>query len=171
MGGSRRDAEFSVFVRTHRVQLLRTACLLTAGERHLGEDLVQSALARVYVAWPRIRSADAAGAYARRAVVTAFLDETRRAWRRHETSTDSPPETRTGATDFETVEDRVDGHALRVALTDLPPRMRAMVVLRYEVGLSVADTARTLDCAEGTVKSMSAAGLLRLRGRLTECTA
>jgi DNA-directed RNA polymerase specialized sigma24 family protein len=79
-----RDREFSVFVGASRVSLLRTACMLTAGDRFLAEDVVQTALAKVYVAWPRIRESANAEAYTRRAVISAFLDETRRPWWRRE---------------------------------------------------------------------------------------
>ena len=82
-----RDREFSDFVGASRVSLLRTACMLTAGDRFLAEDVVQTALARVYVAWPRIRKSSSAEAYTRRALVSAFLDETRRPWWRRESAT------------------------------------------------------------------------------------
>ena len=55
MALSIRDEEFSAFVRTSRPELLRSARLLAAGDSHLAEDLVQTALARLYVAWPRVR--------------------------------------------------------------------------------------------------------------------
>ena len=55
MPRSTRDQEFSAFVAERRIDLLRSACLLTAGDTHLAEDLVQTALARLYAAWPRAR--------------------------------------------------------------------------------------------------------------------
>jgi RNA polymerase sigma-70 factor (sigma-E family) len=160
---STRDREFSDFVGASRVSLLRTACMLTAGERFLAEDVVQTALARVYVAWPRIRRGDSAEAYARRAVFSVFLDETRRPWRRRERTTDALPEAAAAGDAFGDLEGRLDGAAVRNALAELPPRMRAVVVLRHELGLSVEDTATVLDCAQGTVKSMSSKALERLR--------
>jgi hypothetical protein len=61
MPRSSRDEEFSAFVRSRRTGLVRSACLLTAGDTHLAEDLVQTALARLYVAWPKVRLAGLAG--------------------------------------------------------------------------------------------------------------
>src|SRR3954466_13670188 len=87
-----RDHEFSDFVGASRVSLLRTACMLTAGDRYLAEDVVQTALARVYVAWPRIRERAGTEAYTRRAVISAFLDETRRPWWRRERATEELPD-------------------------------------------------------------------------------
>ena len=60
MPRSSRDEEFSAFVQTRRIGLVRSACLLTAGDTHLAEDLVQTALARLYVAWPNVRRAGTA---------------------------------------------------------------------------------------------------------------
>ncbi|GAA4505872.1 SigE family RNA polymerase sigma factor [Actinoallomurus oryzae] len=159
-----RDREFSDFVGASRVSLLRTACMLTAGDRFLAEDVVQTALARVYVAWPRIRQS--AEAYARRAVVSAFLDETRRPWWRREKTTGELPDTAASGDAFGDVDGQLDGGAVRRALAGLPPRMRAVVVLRHELDLSIEDTASALGCAKGTVKSMNAKALDRLRASL-----
>lgn len=71
-----RDAEFSTFVEGYRVELLRAARLLTAGDRHLAEDLVQTALVRLYSAWPRLREKPIA--YAHRVIINAHIDVTRR---------------------------------------------------------------------------------------------
>ena len=80
MTRSPRDEEFSAFVQARRVELLRSACLLTAGDTHQAEDLVQTALARLYVAWPRVRrSGKQAIAYTWRIVVHAHIDEVRQA--------------------------------------------------------------------------------------------
>jgi hypothetical protein len=65
MPRSSRDEEFSAFVQTRRTGLVRSACLLTAGDTHLAEDLVQTALARLYVAWPKVRRAGTESAGAR----------------------------------------------------------------------------------------------------------
>ncbi|MCW2884542.1 MAG: hypothetical protein QOE54_5684 [Streptosporangiaceae bacterium] len=161
-----RDREFSDFVGASRVSLLRTACMLTAGDRFLAEDVVQTALARVYVAWPRIRESSSAVAYARRAIVSAFLDETRRPWRRRESTTDELPEAAVSGDAFGDIDGQLDGGAVRRALAELPPRMRAVIVLRHELDLSVEDTASALGCAQGTVKSMNSKALDRLRTAL-----
>lgn len=81
MRGSTRDAEFSEYVAGRRPQLRRAAYLLCA-ESHRAEDLVQTTLMKVYVAWPRIRRDGNVDAYARRVMVNAHVDETRRPWRR-----------------------------------------------------------------------------------------
>ncbi len=64
MPQSPRDKEFSAFVAERRIDWLHSACLLTAGDTHLAEDLVQTALARLYVAWPRVRRSGTETAYA-----------------------------------------------------------------------------------------------------------
>jgi RNA polymerase sigma-70 factor (sigma-E family) len=158
-----RDHEFSDFVGANRVSLLRTACMLTAGDRFLAEDVVQTALARVYVAWPRIRKSSSTEAYTRRAIVSAFLDETRRPWWRRERVTGELPDAAVAGDAFGEIDGLPDGGAMRRALADLPPRMRAVVVLRHELDLSVEETASLLGCAKGTVKSMNAKALDRLR--------
>jgi RNA polymerase sigma-70 factor (sigma-E family) len=165
---SPRDEEFSAFVTGRRVALLRTACLLTAGDPHLAEDLVQTALARMYVAWPKVRRSESADAYARRVLVNAYIDEVRRPrWRREQTVSELPdlpgrPDTGPGGGG----PDAVDGDVIRTALAELPKRMRAAVVLRHWLDLSVEETASLLDCSEGTVKSQTAKGIARLRSLL-----
>lgn len=163
-----RDADFSAFVRANRVELLRSACLLTAGDTHLAEDLVQTALARLYVAWHRVRPESGPLAYARRIVVNAHLDETRRSRWRRERFVAEPDETAdrqpvsTWAAD-----ERISGEEVRAALAALPPRMRAVVVLRHWMDLSVEETAEVLGCSEGTVKSQTAKATKHLRALLT----
>jgi RNA polymerase sigma-70 factor (sigma-E family) len=159
-----RDREFSDFVGASRVSLLRTACMLTAGDRFLAEDVVQTALARVYVAWPRIQKS--AEAYTRRAIISAFLDETRRPWWRRERATEELPDAAVSGDAFGDIDGQLDGGEMRRALAELPPRMRAVIVLRHELDLSVAETASALGCAKGTVKSMNSKALDRLRTAL-----
>jgi RNA polymerase sigma-70 factor (sigma-E family) len=155
---STRGEEFEQYVLARRAELLRTATLLTAGDRHLAEDLVQSTLTRLYVAWPTFQRARNPGAYARRALVNALVDETRRPWRRESLQAelpDVPTRESAGAGD--------DGERLNLALRGLPPRMRATLVFRFFHDLSVAETAEALGCSEGTVKSATARALDRLR--------
>jgi RNA polymerase sigma-70 factor (sigma-E family) len=162
---SPRDEEFSAFVTGRRVALLRTACLLTAGDAHLAEDLVQTALARMYVAWPKVRRSESADAYARRIIVNAYIDEVRRPrWRREQPVSDLPDRPDTGPAGG--WPDAVDGDVIRTALAALPKRMRAAVVLRHWLDLSVEETAGLLNCSEGTVKSQTAKGIARLRSLL-----
>lgn len=166
MSRTTRDREFSDFVGACRVSLLRTACMLTAGDRFLAEDVVQTALARVYVAWPRIRERTSTEAYTRRAIVSAFLDETRRPWWRREKATEEVPDTAMSGDAFGDIDGQLDGGAVRRALAELPPRMRAVIVLRHELDLSIEETASALGCAKGTVKSMNSKALERLRTAL-----
>jgi RNA polymerase sigma-70 factor (sigma-E family) len=154
-----RDEEFRLYVLTRRIEMVRTATLLTAGDQHLAEDLVQSTLTQLYLAWPAFQRAANPRAYARRALVNALVDEKRRPWRRREHSTPDLPEypfaTDSGSN---TATDQ-----LNRALGQLPPRMRAAIVLRYYQELSVAETADALGCTQGTVKSQTARALDRLR--------
>src|SRR4029450_14075812 len=99
MPGGDRDKEFREYVLGDRNRVMRTAVLLTAGDRHTAEDLVQTALIRVYVHWRRIRY-EGAGPYAHRILVNAFLDDRRGASRRPEVIT---------ADTADTVEPRPDG--------------------------------------------------------------
>ena len=155
-----RAAEFSAYVAARRATLRRTAYLM-CGDWHMAEDLVQVALAKLYVAWPRIHTDGAEDAYARRIIVRATIDEVRRPWRRREQSG-------LDGIDVAGVEPLpYDGDELLVALRSLPDRQRATVVLRYWWGLSVEETARDLGCSTGTVKSQTARAIAHLRAALT----
>jgi DNA-directed RNA polymerase specialized sigma24 family protein len=90
MHRSSRDEEFSAFVREHRTRFLLAARLLNSGDTHRAEDLVQTALARLYAAWPRMRSSPVA--YVHRIMVNAHIDETRQPWWRRERSVAELPE-------------------------------------------------------------------------------
>jgi RNA polymerase sigma-70 factor (sigma-E family) len=165
MPRSHRDEEFSAFVRAHRIELLRSACLLTAGDTHRAEDLVQTALARLYVAWPRVARAGTQAAYARRIIVNAHIDEVRRPRWRREQYVAEPPDG-PGPPPPGLLPGGIDGEAIRSALAALPPRMRAAVVLRHWLDLSVEETASLLQCSEGSVKSQTAKATAKLRALL-----
>lgn len=154
-----RDAEFSEYVAARRAQLRRTAYLL-CGDTHRAEDLVQTALMKLYVAWPRIRRDGNVDAFARRIVVNAHLDETRRPWRRERSGLDGLDVAREDAP----VHDR---DLLVAALADLPERQRRVVVLRHYWGLSVEETAADLGISPGTVKSQTSHALRRLEQALS----
>ena len=155
-----RDAEFTAFVRARGDSLTRTAWFL-AGDPDLADDLVQTALADVYVRWSSIRTDPAA--YARRALVSANA-----AWWRRRSASEVPVR----ATPDEAGPDDTAGVAERVrvvaALRALPARQRAALVLRFYDDLSEADTARALGCSAGSVKRHTARGLDRLRRVLGE---
>jgi RNA polymerase sigma-70 factor (sigma-E family) len=156
-----RDDQFHAYVLARRAGLVRTATLLTAGDPHLAEDLVQSTLTKLYVAWPAFQRADNSDGYVRRVMVNALTDERRRLWwRRERPMADLPDRPQA---------DQHSGHldqGLRTALRNLPPRMRAAVVFRYFYDLDIADTADALGCSEGTVKSQTSRALDRLRDAL-----
>jgi RNA polymerase sigma-70 factor (sigma-E family) len=157
-----RDDQFRGYVLQSRGSLLRTATLLASGNAHEAEDLVQTVLLRMYVSWPRIRS-DTRNAYARKMLVNAHLDERRRPYARHEQNHAEVPDIAVEAAPPSDTE-----AAVFRALAELPPRMRAAVILRHLHDASVAETADVLGCSEGTVKSQTARGLAQLRASLTE---
>ncbi|MGW0516837.1 SigE family RNA polymerase sigma factor [Crossiella sp. NPDC003009] len=153
------NAEFVEFVRTRGAGLRRTAFLL-CGDWHRAEDLVQTALIKLYKVWRRVERQGAVEPYARQVLVRTAIDESRRFWRREKSTAELPdlPTPQTGA------EVAVD---VRRALAALPKRQRAVVVLRFWEDLPVQEVARLLGCTEGTVKSQSAKGLAALRKSLS----
>jgi RNA polymerase sigma-70 factor (sigma-E family) len=157
-----RDAEFGEFLDSRAMVMRRTAYLLCGGDWHRAEDLVQTTLTKIYVAWPRIRRDGSVDAYSRKIMVRAAIDESRKAYRRRESVVDELPET--SSVPPVGVEDAVD---VRRALAQLPAGQRAVVVLRYWEDLSVTETAHALGKSEGTIKSQAAKGLAALR-RLLE---
>jgi RNA polymerase sigma-70 factor (sigma-E family) len=144
---------FEEFVVARRPALLRTAYLLTASHSD-AEDLVQTALIKCVPAWPRI--ADRPEPYVRQALARESISRWRaRRWREQHVAV--LPERVGSAAD-------VDGRlALQQALMSLPPRQRAVIVLRYYEDLTEHQTASTLGIAVGTVKSQAREGLARLR--------
>ncbi len=162
-----RDAEFTGFVTAHRSRLLRAARLLAAGDEALAEDLVQTTLTKVYLAWPKVRRADDPVRYAHRMLTNAFIDDTRRAYRRNEKSLAEPADP--GLPDPEPADDTVRQVVL-AALAGLAPQQRAVVVLRHWLDLDVETTAQTLGCTTGTVKSTNSRALAHLRAALTPLT-
>ena len=153
-----RDEEFLEYVAAHRGRMLRTARLLAGGDHHWAEDLVQTALTKLYVHWGKVRQTEGASSYADRILINAFIDERRRFWRSRETSTAElhDPDPPRGP-------DHADRLTVLDALAQLPRRQRAVVVLRYFQDLDVAAVARVMDCSEGTVKSQTARALAKLR--------
>lgn len=151
-----RRSDFEEYAASRRPALVRLAYALT-GSWHTADDVVQTALAKLYVAWPRVRRAGAEDAYVRQTILRVSIDESRRPWRRERAGLDgfdhpAPPGLDPG--------DRQD---LVAALMTLPEMQRRTVVLRHWWGLSVAETARDLRISEGTVKSHTARALERLQ--------
>jgi len=150
------DAEFSEFMQGRWAMLVRLGYGLT-GDLQLAEDLAQTAFARAYASWARVRRADHPEAYLRRIVVNANNSRFRKA-RVSELLTDAVPEMLAAAADH-----RDDRDTLMAALLQLPYGQRAAVVLRYWLDLSEAETAAILGCSVGNVKSQSARALAKLR--------
>ena len=157
---ARRDAEFTVFVAARRTHLRRIAYAV-CGDWHAADDLLQTALTKLYVAWPRVRRDGSEEAYCRRIIVRSNIDEHRRPWRRRESSGLDGHDA--AAEPGLPTEDR---SALLDALHALPDMQRRTVLLRHWLGLSVEETAAELGIAEGTVKSHTSRGVAALRGVL-----
>ena len=154
---ARRDDEFAAFAAASGPALRRTAYLV-CGDWDRAADVVQEALIRVYVAWPRLDPDRDLRAYARRAAVRVAIDQSRKR------SSREVPTPRAGDRPLADPTDLVAERALLMAaLADLPPRQRACVVLRYYEDLSVETVAEVLGCRSGTVKSQTARGLDALR--------
>jgi RNA polymerase sigma-70 factor (sigma-E family) len=151
------EADFKAYAAARMRELRRTAFLL-CGDWHHADDVVQIVFAKLYVNWDKVLKRDRLDAYVRTMLVRATFDRRRRFGWRRELSTASPPET--PANPGSNVEDRL---LLFDALAKMPPRQRAVVVLRFWDDLDVAETANVLGCSEGTVKSQSARGLAKLR--------
>ncbi|MEV4134735.1 SigE family RNA polymerase sigma factor [Dactylosporangium sp. NPDC049742] len=154
---SEHDDGFRAFVTAQWGPLTRTAFLLT-GDRGAAEDLVQSVLEKAHRRWSRILRSDAPEVYVRRAMVNTAIS-----WRRRKRFAEVPllPADDTPADDqYGRVDDR---QQLLAALRRLPPRTRAILVLRYFEDLSEADVAAVLGCSTGSVKSQASRGLARLR--------
>jgi RNA polymerase sigma-70 factor (sigma-E family) len=155
-----RDAAFSEFVSARRTHLRRIAYAI-CGDWDRAEDLLQTALVKLYVAWPRLHREGAEEAYVRTIIVRANIDEHRRPWTRERVGL---PEGDRAAREPLPVEER---SALFDALQGLPVMQRKVVVLRHWLGLSVEETAHELRISTGTVKSHSSRGLGRLQAVLS----
>jgi RNA polymerase sigma-70 factor (sigma-E family) len=145
--------DFDAFVRARLPELVRFGRALT-GSTEAAQDLVQDALERTLLAWHRLDSRADPEGYVRRIMVNRNIS----IWRKfgREYATDSVYDRGR--------EDRHFNSDLWAALQRLPPRQRAVIVLRYYEDMSEADIARTLGCSVGTVKSQSSKALAKLRG-------
>ena len=152
-----KDAEFSAFVRRSSVELGRLAWFL-CGDATRAEDMVQQALLRVYVAWPRAREADTL-AYTRRVLVNIRTDT----WRKHRREVLVAPEDLRTVPTPSTEADHAERDALARALATLTPHQRRIVVLRHLEGLPERDVANLLGVSVGTVKSTASRGVKQLR--------
>ena len=153
-----RDAAFTDYVAARRPELRRLAFAL-CGSWDRAEDLLQNALVKLYVAWPRVEAAHNQDAYVRRAVLNAVVDESRRPWRRESPVDEMGDQLAVAPAD--------EAPSFGGALAQLTAMQRKVVVLRHWLDLSVEQTAAELGIAEGTVKSHHHRAMARLRECLT----
>jgi RNA polymerase sigma-70 factor (sigma-E family) len=153
---ARGDDEFAEFARASSGRLQHVAYLLT-GDRHDAEDAAQTALARTYAAWSRVRRNDAY-AYARTVLANLIIDQWRRPMREY--ATETMPEQ---PVPRDLADDVTRRRWLIQALGRLSSRERAVIVMRHYLDVPEADVARELDLSVGTVKSLNSRGLAKLR--------
>jgi RNA polymerase sigma-70 factor (sigma-E family) len=165
-----REAEYLEFAAARTAQLYRSACLLTGGDTHLAEDMVQETLGRMYALWRRnsrfagVSRIDNPAAYAHTVLVRTFL-----AHQRRRSSSERP------IAELPDTADREADPELRLtllaALARLEPRDRAVLLLRYWEDLSTEQTAEVLRISPGAVRAQSFRARARLRTLLAESSA
>jgi RNA polymerase sigma-70 factor (sigma-E family) len=161
---ARDEDSFRNFVLQWWSPLTRTAFLLT-GDRGYAEDLVQAALEKTHRKWSRVAAMESPQAYVRKAMVHTAVSWRRR--RRVAEVTLLGTDTTVTNDEYVRIEQR---QQIVAALRRLPPKMRAVLVLRYFEDLSEQDIADTLGCSVGTVKSQASRGLDRLRAELSSAS-
>jgi RNA polymerase sigma-70 factor (sigma-E family) len=159
-----RELAFTEFVAARQGHLRRIAYAV-CGDWHQADDLVQTALTRLYVAWPRLHKDGAEEAYARRIIVRAAVDESRRPWRRESPGLDGFDHAAPAG--VAPVEER---DSLMAAMHRLPTMQRKTVLLRHWLGLSVEETADELGVSAGTVKSHTSRALARLNELMADAS-
>jgi RNA polymerase sigma-70 factor (sigma-E family) len=164
------EDRFREFAR-NQAQPLRRGAYLLCGDWHLADDLVQTTLIKLHGAWPRINRTDNPVSYARRTLLRCWLDERRRPWRRAERGAAAVPDDADAGADPVIAAQHGDLRVeLFAGLSRIAPRQRAVLVLRFFEGLSVAEAAEALRCSEGTVKSQTARGLAAMKAVLGQTT-
>lgn len=157
----RDDDSYVAFVTARWSSLYRTSYLLTS-DRSRAEDLLQTALLKTYVAWNRVATVAAPEAYVRAILVNSLISDKRRRSVSSEIPRAELPET-----PVDSQESRIDDRSeLWTGVRDLPPRQRAVVVLRYYEDMSERQIAEVLGCSVGTVKSQASDALRSLRRSL-----
>jgi RNA polymerase sigma-70 factor (ECF subfamily) len=154
---STEEQQFRAFVAARQTALLRTAYLLT-GSWHSAEDLLQTALTKTYLAWPRISDKAMVERYVRTTMSRTAVSSWRRRWH-GEYATATLPEV---AVQDPVIDDRDE---VWEALASLPVRQRAVLVLRFYEDLSETEIAHVLGCSPGSVKTHASRGLKALRAR------
>jgi RNA polymerase sigma-70 factor (sigma-E family) len=151
-----REPEFDEYV-AGRLSSLRQLAFVLSRDWHQADDVVQCALTKLYLHWPKARAATSIDAYARTIVIREYLRQQRSSWARLVSVTSLPPDRPGAASDADAALD------LEAALATLPARQRATLVLRFYCDLSVEQSAQVLNCTPGTVKSQTAKALQALR--------
>jgi RNA polymerase sigma-70 factor (sigma-E family) len=151
---------FEEFVSEQGQSLLRLAFVLTA-DRHLAEDLTQTALADAYRHWRKVSAARSPQAYVRRMLVNAHLN-----WHRRRSSQEQPGELAAGAGGWvdDSSSQLADRDQMRMLLAQLAPRARAVLVLRYYADLDDAAIAEAMGVSESSVRATASRALASLRG-------
>ncbi|GLW09786.1 DNA-directed RNA polymerase sigma-70 factor [Microtetraspora sp. NBRC 13810] len=150
------ERRFREFVSARSPALMRLAYLLTGGDQHAAEDLLQTALAQTAARWRTVESAEA---YVRQVMYRQQISWWRLARRRYETAVAQPPD-QAGPDESQRTDLKI---VVRRALRKLTPRQRAVLVLRYFEDLPEAEVAAVLGCSVGTVRSTAHRSLARLR--------
>ncbi|MER7276189.1 SigE family RNA polymerase sigma factor [Dactylosporangium sp. NPDC000244] len=158
------QAAYVDYVSARLPALHRAAYLLCGGDAHRADDIVQTTITRLYQHWKRAARSDNIDAYVHRMLVHAFVDERRLTWSRVRL-TDWVDERPGDTAAHEQVDDR---SSLVAALRRLPPRQRAVLVMRFLLDRPVEEVADALRCSVGTVESQSSRGLDALRGMLAK---
>lgn len=158
-------SDYDEFVIARSDRLLRLAYLLTQ-DWMKAEDLLQTALVKLWSAWSRVDGGNVE-AYARKIIVTTHVSLWRRRWRL-ELPMGAIPDRPQSADAISEVDQR---KVMWEAVGRLPARQRAVVVLRYFEDLTEAQVAELLNCSIGTVKSQNARALARLRADSSVTTA
>jgi len=156
------EDRFADFVRTQSASLFRTAYLMT-GDYQRAEDLLQTTLVRLYQRWARVVEMERPGGYAHKVLVSQAGS-----WWRKRSSRESVLAVRDQPAQGDRMNDVDEHERVWQAVLSLPPRQRAVTVLRYYEDLSEAEIARTLSMAPGTVKSHAHAATRRLAELLGE---
>ena len=150
-------AAFSEFVSVRSQALYRMAYVVI-GDHQLAQDLVQEALTKAYVAWPRLRDRTKVEGYVRRTIVTTAIS-----WRRRRSFHEPPVAQVPDAGAGDDTAALATGDAVWAQLRVLPVRQRAALFLRYHEDLSEAQTAQLMGCSVGTVKRQVFIALGKLR--------
>ena len=156
---AQREAAFTEYVAA-RGPWLRKVAFLLCQDWHRADDLVQNSLIHLYARWPHAEKIHNMDGYTRKIVINTFLAEQRSPWWRRVVPWSEQPRTQQAAADLDAAID------LAAALSALPPRQRAAIVLRYYCDLSVDETASVLSCSAGTVKSQTSRAIASLRRTL-----